>query len=176
MTVSERASKIYKLIKPSGKTWADAMRQARTEIFDEQAGLEEAEARREFEQLEVRTNEDPGPLGVNYLLNDIIISIEEEYIEQSLDEVREGKREGKNIKRYPYSRARAALEQKFGMDEFIELIYDYTKKDLWDAEWRDSDTGRIKTTWVDEVNKIIDIMGVNRSTLDSYMSVIGYFR
>lgn len=176
MTVSERASRIYKLIKPSGKTWADAMKQAHSEIFEEEAGREEADAQRELEQLELRTNDEPGPLDMNYLLNDIIISIEEDYIKRSLDEVREGKREGKNIKRYPYSRARAALEHKFGMQEFEDLIYDYTKKDLWDIEWRDPDTGRIKATWINEVNKLIEVMGVDKSTLDNYMSVVGYFR
>lgn len=176
MTVSERASKIYKLIKPSGKTWADAMRQAHSEIFEEEAGFEEEDAQREFEQLEMKTNDDPGPLGLNYLLNDIIISIEEDYIQRSLDEVRKGEREGKNIKRYPYSRLQAALDQKFGIDEFVDLIYDYTKKDEWDSSWRDPDTGRIKTTWINEVNKIIDIMGVDMNTLNNYTSVAGYFR
>lgn len=176
MTVSERASRIYKLIKPAGKTWADAMRQAHAEIFDEEAGREEADAQRELELLEVKTNDDPGPIGVNYLLNDIIIAIEEMYIQRSLDEVKEGKREGKDIKRYPYSRARAALEQKFGIGEFVDLIYDYTKKDEWDSEWRDPDTGRIKATWVDEANKLIETMGINGETLNNYMAVVGHFR
>lgn len=159
MTVSQRASGIYKLIKPSGGTWQEAMAQAYEEIAREEIEREDAEARQHIKQLamHIRTRNAPHTMtSMNNLLADIVESVVEN-----------------NTNRYRWSTSRNRIDPY--ESTLIELMYDYSKGEQWDSAWRSPTTGKISTEWYYQVIQISDILDVDITKLRHYDEVKSIF-
>lgn len=186
LTVSERAHRLTQL--NPNLSWKDAMKQAWEEIVLPKLEQEEEDAKQNLDVLENKArNANTGDFILGDVLNnavgDIIITLEDKYIDAPIT-----KAEKEGGRRYPYSRAWRRITGKSGagdvniedeiggkattsgtidVSEIQSLIYDYTKKDEWDAQYRTED-GRISNTWWNEFSTIVQKLKLDTSRIDGY--------
>lgn len=197
MTVSARASAIYKLIRPSGGTWQQAMKQAYEEIVKPEREREEREAKQKLSASVIRARNSIGGRGIlwsnNNVIGDIIEAVENKYLDGGYP--------------YPYTLALANIEgsdisafikseedikskgftdddmeliedmsgrDNSGLSEIESLIYTYSNRDEWDSRWRIH--GRVSNDLKISIDNIIDKLGINSSSLPTYSSYSAYFK
>lgn len=163
MTVSQRASQIYKLTKPSGGTWQQAMQQAYGEVAEQEAQREELEAKSYIQSIvqNIR-NQNTGSFyngrTLNNMIGDMVNAVVDLRYDQGL--------------KYPYTSARTKIDDK--LNEIEDLVYSYTKKDEWDASYRLPD-GRISNTWWIQATDLITQLGLEPAMIEGYEAALIFF-
>lgn len=197
MNLSTRASEIYKLIKPSGGTWQQAMKQAYQEIIAPVREREEREAKAKLSSAVTRARNSIGGTGIlragNDVIADIIEAVEDKYIDGGYP--------------YPYTLAFAEINRAdvkalitadeaiseagfsdndielvesistsdaSGLSEIEDLVYTYSNRDEWDSKWRNVD-GKISNDYKISIDNIIDKFDINSSELINYSKFAAYF-
>lgn len=164
MTISQRASSIYKLIKPSGGSWSDAMAQAYEEIGKAAAEEEEAEAERQLESFSKAAADAYDGSSIFTDGNDLVSEI----ISQALDDMAD-----KNAK-YPATSIMNRIKEAGSMEEIRTMIFWESSNRRYNNKYRDSN-GRVSSEWWNMVNRLIDALGVDTGDLDYYTKMESYF-
>lgn len=169
MTVSQRASEIYRLTKPSGGTWSEAMSQAYEDIARTEMEAEERNAREEISNLVANIRDaNTGAFYDGRSLNNLIGDMINAVVDLNYD----------NGLKYPYTSAKQKLES-VGLNEIESLVYSYTKKDTWDASYRikggNPDGGRISSAWLTDALNIMSKLNITPEMLDGYDEVMNFF-
>lgn len=164
MTVSQRASQIYKLTKSSGGTWQEAMSQAYEDIARQEMEREESEARDNINSLvENIRNATTGGFYNGRILNNMVGDMIDALVDLNFD---------KGLV-YPYASAWNKL-QSIGLNEIESLVYSYTKKDNWDSSFR-LQNGRISNAWFNAAQNIMDRLGLEPSMIVGYTEALSFF-
>lgn len=158
MTVSQRASQLYK---KGGMTWSQAMSQA----YEEIARPRIIDSKIYLDDLVRRARDAIGGIGILSKGNDVIADIIEELEDKYIDT--EGLSEEQ-----AYKMAEADLNS-VGMD-IESLIYEYSKKDEWDAMWRGSD-GKVSNELRAKVDQLIQDLKISRGSITNYTAWSAYF-
>lgn len=160
MTVSQRASQIYKLTKPSGGTWQQAMADAYEDIAREEMEREEQIASDELENLAQAISDAYNRARIFAEANDLIAEI----IVTAIDN-------GKS--KYPASAIMRKLNA-YGMGNVQDLVFWSSDDVRYNSRYRMSN-GKISSEWWSNISALINALNVNPSDLDNYDVVSAYF-